>query len=282
MKPQKKIQPNMSDKERAKIIKGKTFTVVHCDTSRLNVNFPSVEQTIKRLSLSDATRLLKKIGEEFGVFHSYFNPDLAIGFSYSGKSLTESIHKQNGQLEDYPKLLSCLSGVIENAVGIEAHIDRYKSDRTLDESLVLVGGFSDGNNICPVKLEVKHFNDGTENKLHVAITKTELKKADVVGRRFGKNPDNSNPRSASDISIRQFVKKVNTTDGDLLKYFPETMLTRPQRRAADDARVAEAVYTERKLAERQAKLAVRGKENPTGAGTPGKPTETAQAPLAFN
>lgn len=265
----------MSDKERAKILKSKRLTVVPCDTVLLQNAFPNAVQQLETLRKSEVTPLLLKIGKEFGALQSFQNADIDISFRFSRNGMEESLFKQGHNFDDYAKLLSCFRGVVENAVGVEAHTDRYNSDRTLKGVYVLLGAFSDDNKICPVKLEVKHFNDEDKNKLHIAITKTQIKKADVYGWWFGNNPDSSDPRSAFDISIHQFVKKINTSDGDLLKYFPDKLLTHPQRRAAEDARAAEALYTERKIAE-QTKRAVRGKEIPPGTQSP-KPLENGKA-----
>jgi hypothetical protein len=212
--------------------------------------------------------LLKKLAEEFGVFGQYENADTEISFNFSRKGLEESVFKQDKNMSDYALLLSNFKGVVENAVGIEVHSDRYKLDPTLKKVYVLVGAFSDEKRILPVKLEVKRFIDDERNKLHVAVTKTEIEKTTVYARRFGHKPGIPIPRVVSDISIRQFVKKINSFDGDLLKYFPDRLLTAPQRNAATDARAAEIIYTERKLTEQKARLAVRGQEKPNDAPAP--------------
>jgi hypothetical protein len=258
----------MSDNERAKILKRKTLTVVECYPDKVNVADDALLERLRYTRSTIAQPLLKKLAEEFGVFGQYANADTEISFNFSRKGLEESVFKQDKNMSDYALLLSNFKGVIENAVGIEVHSDRYKLDPTLKNVYVLVGAFSDEKRILPVKLEVKRFIDDERNKLHVAVTKTEIEKTTVYARRFGHKPGIPIPRVVSDISIRQFAKKINSFDGDLLKYFPDRLLTSPQRNAAADVRAAETVYTERKLAEQKARLAVRGQELPSDAPAP--------------
>ena len=64
------------------------------------------------------------------------------------------------------------------AVGIETHNrngEGYKADPSLKNVYVLASAFVDGENIIPVKLEVKEFSD-KENTLYVAIALESIKK----------------------------------------------------------------------------------------------------------
>ena len=55
---------------------------------------------------------------------------------------------------------------IENAVGIEAHSERYANTESLVDSVyVFVSAFNTENGTVPVLMEVKFFRDGTQNTL---------------------------------------------------------------------------------------------------------------------
>ena len=87
------------------------------------------------------------------------------------------------------KMLTCLDEVIENAVGIEIHNrnnDGYKSDNSLENVYVLASAFVDGDNIVPVKLEIKKFSD-KENTLYVAIALESIKTDGIVKQEVAKN-----------------------------------------------------------------------------------------------
>ena len=112
--------------------------------------------------LADKKRLFKKLGDEFGVFRKYDNSDIKLSFSFSKGGMGESADKQRSGFMRLAKLLTCMEQVIDNAVGIEVHNrnqEGYKVDDSLKNMYVLASAFVDGENIVPVKLEVKEFSD---------------------------------------------------------------------------------------------------------------------------
>jgi hypothetical protein len=257
MSEQKKIEIGMSDKERAKILKKKKLVVVPCDKSKIDANMLNALATATRV---EAVPVLKRLADEFGDFKQYENTSIDVSFRFSKNSLDESMSKQKGRFDDYALMLTNFDGVIKNAVGIEAHENRYHDgEKNLKGIYVLVSAFSDENRICPVKLEVKHFDEGQSSKLHIAVTKTEIKIDGVSAYRKRVLPSDVYPRPSSNIIISDLMKKVNTSDGDLLKYFPKQMLAYRQRQAALDAKAAEELYIKRKQAERDRLESMRGK-----------------------
>lgn len=116
-------------------------------------------------------------------------------------------------------MLTCFDEVVENAIGIEAHnrnSEGYKVDLTLKEVYVLASAFEDGNDIIPVKLEVKEFSD-KKNTLYIAIALESIKKDEIVGQGNTENGVTQYPTSF-DISIADLLKNVNPLDKNFLKY----------------------------------------------------------------
>ena len=88
----------------------------------------------------------------------YINEDIELSFVFSGNNFRESYNNQGHNYIEFAKMFSVFDEVIESAVGIEIHNrTNYKPDPTLDNVFVLMSAYQDGENIVPVKLEVKQF-----------------------------------------------------------------------------------------------------------------------------
>ncbi|MBE5732703.1 MAG: hypothetical protein E7353_06660 [Clostridiales bacterium] len=162
------IRRGMTDSERYEVLKDKKIALTaKADKAKLESVLVKLKQngesfSYESVKFQDKVKLFKKIGEEFGVFKEYSNRSINLSFEYSKSSLEESVHKQRKNYQRFAKMLTCLDKVIENAVGIEIHNrnkEGYKTDITLKEVYVLASVFEDGNDIIPVKLEVKEFTD---------------------------------------------------------------------------------------------------------------------------
>jgi hypothetical protein len=147
----------------------------------------------------------------------------------------------------------------------------------------MVGAFSDKDRIVPVKMEVKTFTDTPQNTLHIAVTKGSVNEKRLVSKlqtpRERPSDQEAIPAFCT-ISIRQLVKNVNISDGDLLKYFPRQMLGifNGQRRAADEARVHEQRYVQQKLVEHQKQQAKREKQALAEKNKPKVGTDAVRTP----
>ena len=101
-----------------------------------------------------------------------------MGFSFSKNNLNESQSKQKYLTEDYAKMLTSTDGIVKNAVLVEVHRDKYegtvREDRTLLQVDVFLSAFSDGEDIVPVKMEVKEFKN-KDNSLYVLVTLEKIK-----------------------------------------------------------------------------------------------------------
>ena len=89
-----------------------------------------------------------------------------------------------------------------------------------------MSAFVDGDNIVPVKFEIKEFSD-KQNTLYVAITMHPIKKAEVSKSGTSTGEVAQNSRSAN-ISISHIFEKINTSDQNFLKYVPDGFLSAEQ------------------------------------------------------
>lgn len=221
------ITNGMSDAERYEILKNKNITISSkTDSEKLNSVMKQFDITESDLDLSkygDKKRLFKKLGEEFGVFRQYNNPDTKLTFSFSKGGMSESVSKQRKGYMHLAKLLTCIDGVIENAVGIEAHNrndEGYKVDTSLKNVYALASAFVDGENIIPVKLEVKEFSD-KKNTLYVAIALESIKKNEIVKQEVATSGVARQYSPSFIISIADFLRKINLSDESFYKYIPK-------------------------------------------------------------
>lgn len=225
------ITIDMTEAERYEALKDRSISV----TAKTNMDaLRSIEEKIGQetetailLRETDRKKLFVKIAEEFDVFKEYSNADVKLTFNFSKGNLKESVGKQRKNYSDFAKMLSCLNEIIETAIGIEVHnrnSDGYKPDPTLKSVYVLVSAFEDGNNIIPVKLEIKEFAD-KDNTLYVAIALESIKKDEVVKQGNTENGVTQYSRS-SIIKIADLFSKINPTDESFLKYVPKQFLTK--------------------------------------------------------
>ncbi len=225
-----KITLDMSDDARAELLNKKSVDVVSVDTGNTktldNIDLEALQNSYP----SYARPIIKKIARDFGILNEpFFNPDIELEFSYSGDSIQESINKQHSRYGDFVKMLSVFSDVIENAVGVETHKDKYtgtrREDTNLKQMYVLASAFSDEKGIYPVKLEVKEFKKNI-NKLYLSVVLTK-KESRYLSGNLGQNQLNTAPPTPT-ISIADLVGIVNPSEGDFLKYFPDSMLDTEQ------------------------------------------------------
>ena len=243
-----RIKENMSEEERYDILKNRQLTLSQpnaIEYSKIINSNPALLD--KRLKTKEAEKILKKIGEEFGVFTEYRNNDVELEFEFGKNNLSESVNKQKGNYYKYVQMLSCFSDVISNAIGIECHNrnnEGYKPDKTLKMIYVLSSAFETNNEIVPVKLEIKEFFD-KPNRLYVAVALEDIKKDRVAG--MGVPTNRSHVRTSPvTISIHDLFSKINPIDIDFLKYIPNGFLNDEQieakRKALGDIRYSDRDY----------------------------------------
>ena len=233
------ITAEMSDGERAGILRGKSITNPPVASSVLSSDAAeasgiSVWDDIDRRFGKEKRAIIKKLAHEFGVFKGYENADIDLSFEFSVNNFRESYSKQGHTYKQFAKMLSVFDGVVDKAVGIEAHVrDNYKPDPTLKNVYVLMSAFEDGENIVPVKLEVKEFRD-KKNTLYVAVSLDVIKKTEVWKQGNTASSVTQNSRSVT-ISIPDLMRKVNPGEVNFTKYFPREILTKEQAEALEKA-----------------------------------------------
>ena len=189
------------------------------------------------LKATDRKKLFKKIGELFNVYTDYDNRDIDLTFTFSGENMRESISKQKRYYYSFMKMLSCFGDVIDSAIGIETHNRNeagYKVDPTLKNVYVMVSAFQDGENITPVKLEIKEFSD-KPNTLYVAIALDSIQKGKLSNKNSGIVTEGNTVSGVTQsappltISLADLFANVNPQDSSFLKYVPTQFLTEHQR-----------------------------------------------------
>ena len=238
------IKENMSEYERYIELKDKELLVYN------DIKSGAYADEINELSLmprarSKATAILIPLAQKLGILNrSMTSPDVDIEFTFSkNKGLKESTQKQlryGGDYVDFAKALINIDEVLETAVLIEKHTDKYaeteRENKFLENVSVLFGAFQDGNVIIPVQFEIKKSSDvGGRLYMTVALTKIE---ADVLARTKGDDATTSSLLPASVYRIADIFKNVNPTDKHFLKYVPDPFLTDKQK-AAKATAVAE-------------------------------------------
>ena len=223
------ITKGMSDAERYAVLKDKKISLnAKVNTEALRDAESKIGQSTDvadMISLTERKKLFRRLGEEFGVFKGYENADVNLIFEFSKNNMRESTNKQRKNYADFAKMFSCFDDVIDNAIGIEIHnrnADGYKVDPTLKNTYVLVSAFEDGDNIVPVKLEIKEFSD-KKNALYVAIVLESIKKDEVIKQGNTENGVTQSSRSST-ISLADLFEKINPADESFLKYVPRQFL----------------------------------------------------------
>ncbi len=181
--------------------------------------------------------------EKFNVLKSYTNANTQIEFDFNKSGFSESLSAQsvrNKSMADFAKMLSVMDSVVENAIPVESHTDKYVGakykDSTLNRVYVFLSALQDDSGITPVQLEVKEFNDAKSRTLYLAVTMDKIK-AEVSGAdqlSAHKAVSVQAPRSAT-FSIPEIISKINPSDGAFLKYIPDSMLSDAQKAAKQSA-----------------------------------------------
>lgn len=220
------IRTDMTDDERYEALKNEKIKIEPYNSEKLK------GENIEELSskpFKEARKYIKTLAEKFEVFKKYASEKAKIEFKFSKNNLIESEIKQGKLKSEYAEMLSATDAIIQNAVLIEAHKDRYagteREDKTLLQTDVLLSAFADENGIVPVRLTVKEFKD-KDNSLYALITlekiETEIKDR---GESFATTPT---PYPVSEMSIPDIVSKIKPTDGKILKYLPDKLLSTEQ------------------------------------------------------
>ncbi len=235
------IREGMSDQERYIELADKKISVLSDkNTAQYAQEIASLE-ALQTRAKSKAEKIIRPLAVKLGILNkplSTSDVDVEFLFTTNG-GLAESMHKQlryGGNYVDFAKTLINLDKVLETAVLIEVHGDKYagtvRANEHLESVYVLFGAFRDGKNLIPVQMEIKKSSDvGGRLYLTVAMTKIE---ADVVGSA----PENNQAPSlvpASEYSLADIFREINPKDAHFLKYLPDGFLSEEQINAKNAA-----------------------------------------------
>ena len=242
----KKITSEMSDEDRYEVLKDKVLKIPRYDAVKAEKFDVS---NLENMGVKNARPIIRKIAEQFGITgKTYKNQDMELEFDYSKGSLDESIQKQKRNYGDFAKMLSVFNEVVDNAIGIEVHNDRYKGTEREDvhniNNYVLVSAFSDNEGIIPVRMLVKEF-DNKSNTLRMVVSLNKIE-----DRLHAQTPDIKNAEQkyaplSSNVSLSELIKNVNSLDADFLKYVPDAFLSSEQKSAKEKAMENEKEYIDK-------------------------------------
>ena len=235
-----KITADMTDKQRYEILKDRKLFNIK-SVSELS---PEMKKKIHELSSWDdinnyygknKKKIIKAIAREFGAIEKeYFNTDIELYFEFSNGNFNEAYKKQKHNFEAFAKMFSVFNDVVESAVGVEIHNNiNHNYDPTLENVYVLMSAYQDGDELVPIKLEVKKFKD-KQNTLYVAVSMEKIKMTELYARGNTDNGVTQLTRSVN-ISIANIFSKINPSDKSFLKYIPDNFLNKEQMKAKQDA-----------------------------------------------
>lgn len=251
-----KISMGLDDAARYQILKERSLTAAEVDPRKLGENSAEELEQLAKADRSTAFQLLRKIGEEFGVFRDYKTEEFNLEFAFSKRNLQESINKQGKRYDNYALMLTQMKAIIENAVGIETHNRRYGDEGQIKQTYVFVSAMQTKESVIPVLLEVRAFNDATKSTLRVAVSMSEIKRSRIVEHiPAGTRSNQSYSLPASGIRVADLFANVNSRDGRLLKYIPDGFLNEAQRDGKKAALQEQAAYDSRKKAQRDSREA---------------------------
>ena len=240
------ITAEMTEAERYADLKDKSIAVITETATAEYADEVSSLEELERKAKGKAEEIIYPLANKLGITTkklSHEDIDVEFIFSKNG-GLKESLGKQfryGGDYADFAKALINFDRVLDSAVLIEVHGDKYQGTARENENLeavyVLLGAFQDGKNIIPVQMEIKKSSDvGGRLYMTVAVTKIE---ADVLGS----TPEKVQTRSlipASNYSLADVAREINPEDAHFLKYLPDNMLSSAQIAAKNRALTEDA------------------------------------------
>lgn len=236
-KPKFSLKEGMTEGERYEALKDAELQVPRYDGEASKLTEAEAER-LARSTRRDARRYAKTLYEKFGLGKQYVNRAADIEFEFSGRGFDKSVYEQNARTADYAsfgKMLASLERIIENAIPLEIHGDKYRgthrADPLLERVYVLVSAYEDGG-IVPIQLEVKEYQE-QDNQLYVAVTLNKIEAGVFTTAQHFQHEAGvlSVAVPGFNLSLRELFANINPEDGEMLKYVPDGFLDRAQRAA---------------------------------------------------
>ena len=257
-----KISVGMTDEERYEIIKTKKIVAPFYE-SQADSLISEYEEQLENKKIEFAKEAILEISEKLGVINTTINiEDVGVDIKLSKSNLKESVIK-DATPKQIAKLLPILSKTVQKATIIERHSNRYYYDTDTVYFDNLLGAYIDGNELVPVRFGLKHSRTGATT-LYVIVDQNKISLEKIGKTKKDRGLQDASPSNEESdslhrsviYSISQIVPFVNSKD--LLRYFPDEMLSKEQRDTKWVA-VAETIKkTGKKNDERYAKYIEKG------------------------
>lgn len=238
------VREGMSEEERYEALKDATIRVPAYDSENGVLTQKSVAN-LERMINRDARYYVSELFDKLGLSKTYENKAAQITFEFSSRGKKKSVHEQSARgnsYADFAKMLTCFDQIVEGAVPIEIHADKYKGTRRevaqLKSVYVLVSAFADDSAIVPVQLEIKEYVN-EENQIYLAVTMGKIKEGVVATSLESDITSSSEALPSYTVSLQELFSKINPSDGDFLKYVPDGFLSEEQRSAKQAALMRE-------------------------------------------
>ena len=239
------VREGMSEEERYEALKDATIRVPAYDSENGVLTQQSVAN-LERMINRDARYYVSELFDKLGIGGTYENKAANIVFDFGSRGKNKSIYEQGARrngFSDFAKMLTNFDAIVENAVPIEIHSDKYKGTRRENADLrqvsVFVSAFYDNGGIVPVQFEVKEYANRA-NELYVIVSLQKIRNAVfAAGRASAEDTFAATVRIPYEVSLQELFSKINPSDGDFLKYVPDGFLSDEQRSAKQAALMRE-------------------------------------------
>lgn len=161
----------MTDSERTEILKNNVITAEVYEGQADN-SIVREREYLESEQFGMIKAALKRIADEFGAYADYKIEDVEVDIAFSQSNLGESVSK-NITPTAVAKLMPVFKTAVENAIGIESHVNRYLYDMDIVRFDNLVGGYVDGDSFVPVRFGLKHRRNG-EAILYVIVDQQKI------------------------------------------------------------------------------------------------------------
>ena len=229
-----RITVNMSEEKRASILRNKTITPTDIVVPE---NFDvSLDDLEKNRKSAVEKPLIKKL-REMGYLTEYQTKAIDVSFDFTAAGLRKSMNSQvndyGGSLGAFAKVVMNMQALLDSSVLIDVHSDKGigndHENKRLVQVFVMMSAFQEGTTITPVQFEVKQYVNN-DNRLYLAVALTRIETG-VMGDTASLDGRRTRLLPVSDISIPQFIEKINPRDEKFFKYIPDEFLNNDQKEA---------------------------------------------------
>lgn len=230
------VREGMTEEQRYNELKDRDISIVEGTFQEKYIGSLDALDNIPEKAKSKAEKIIIPLAEQLGILNKTMKtPEVDIEFVLSkNKGLKESLSKQlryGGSYRDFANALINLDSILENAILIEVHKDKYegtsRENRNLEAVYVLFGAFKTDKYIIPVQSEIKKVI-GSGGRLYMTVAMTKIE-AGVLGSADNKNRARSLIPAPITCSIAEIFRNINPSEKHFLKYLPDAFLTEQQK-----------------------------------------------------